>query len=42
MDGNEELFQRLMSDADIRGIAVNDIAKSLNQRFRKNKIRGPS
>jgi type I restriction enzyme R subunit len=35
MDGNEEIFQRLMGDADVRGIAVNDIAKSLYKRFRK-------
>jgi type I restriction enzyme R subunit len=35
MDGNEEIFQRLMGDADIRGIAVNDITKSLYKRFRK-------
>lgn len=35
MDGNEEIFQRLMGDADVRGIAVDDIAKSLYKRFRK-------
>jgi type I restriction enzyme R subunit len=34
MEGNEEIFGRLMGDADVRGIAVNDIAKSLYKRFR--------
>ncbi|MCP4492140.1 MAG: type I restriction endonuclease subunit R, partial [Gammaproteobacteria bacterium] len=34
MEGNEEIFERLMGDADVRGIAVNDIAKSLYKRFR--------
>ena len=34
MEGNEEIFERLMGDADIRGIAVNDIAKNLYTRFR--------
>ena len=35
MDGNEEIFQRLMGDADVRSIAVDDIAKSLYKRFNK-------
>lgn len=34
MEGNEEIFQRLMGDADVRGVAVNDLAKSLYKRFR--------
>ncbi|WP_175609528.1 type I restriction endonuclease subunit R [Shewanella sp. UCD-KL21] len=38
MDDNEEIFQRLMGDADVRGIAVNDIAKSLYKRFRQNNF----
>ncbi|WP_086982442.1 type I restriction endonuclease subunit R [Vibrio aphrogenes] len=38
MDGNEEIFQRLMGDADVRGIAINDIAKSLYKRFRNNNV----
>ncbi|ASK79130.1 type I restriction endonuclease subunit R [Paraphotobacterium marinum] len=35
MEGNEEIFERLMGDADIRNIAINKIAKSLYNRFRK-------
>jgi type I restriction enzyme R subunit len=35
MEGNEVIFERLMGDADVRDIAVNDIAKSLYKRFRK-------
>lgn len=38
MEGNEEIFERLMSDADVRGIAVNDIAKSLYKRFRGEEL----
>jgi len=34
MEGNEEIFERLMGDANVRGIAINDIAKSLYKRFR--------
>ena len=38
MEGNEEIFERLMGDADVRGIAVNDIAKSLYKRFRGEEL----
>jgi type I restriction enzyme R subunit len=38
MEGNEEIFERLMGDADVRGIAVNDIAKNLYKRFRGKEL----
>ena len=38
MEGNEEIFERLMGDANVRGIAVNDIAKNLYKRFRNNDL----
>ncbi len=38
MEGNEEIFERLMGDADVRDIAVNDIAKSLYKRFRGEEL----
>jgi len=40
MDGNEEIFDRLMSDADVRGIAVDDIAKNLYRRFKETEEEG--
>jgi type I restriction enzyme R subunit len=36
MDGNEEIFERLMADASVRDIALNDIAKRLYKRFRSS------
>lgn len=38
MDGNEEIFERLMGDALVRDIAVNDIAKNLYKRFRNSEL----
>jgi len=38
MEGNEEIFERLMGDASVRDIAVNDIAKNLYKRFRKDEL----
>jgi len=33
MEGNEEIFECLMGDADVRGITANDIARSLYKCF---------
>ncbi len=38
MEGNEEIFERLMGDANVRDIAVNDIAKNLYKRFRNDDL----
>lgn len=38
MEGNEDIFERLMGDSNVRDIAVNDIAKSLYKRFRHDKL----
>lgn len=38
MEGNEEIFERLMGDKIVRDIAVNDIAKSLYKRFRYDEL----
>ena len=38
MEGNEEIFERLMGDANVRDIAVNDIAKKLYKRFRNDDL----
>ncbi|MCU7829113.1 MAG: putative DNA binding domain-containing protein [Candidatus Thiodiazotropha sp. (ex Myrtea sp. 'scaly one' KF741663)] len=38
MEGNEEIFERLMGDAVVRDIAVNDIAKNLYKRFRHSEL----
>ena len=33
MEGNEEIYERLMGDTDVRGITANDIARSLYKCF---------
>lgn len=38
MEGNEEIFERLMGDSNVREIAVNDIAKNLYKRFRNEDL----
>jgi len=38
MEGNEEIFERLMGDADVRDIAASDIARSLYKRFRGDSL----
>ncbi|MFL0797834.1 MAG: putative DNA binding domain-containing protein [Cellvibrionaceae bacterium] len=38
MEGNEEIFERLMGDNNVRDIAVNDIAKNLYKRFRHDDL----